>query len=153
MNYLDIQIISQSKQLPEQEQFQNWVDAVLNDESQDAEFVIRIVDEAEMIQFNEQYRDKKGSTNILSFPFEAPEGIDSHLLGDMLVCAPVVEKEAQQQNKELNHHWAHMIVHGVLHLLGYDHVDDQDAEEMEALEIKILKKIKIKNPYEEKSNI
>ena len=153
MNYLDIQIISQSKQLPEQGQFQNWVDAVLNNESQDAELVIRIVDEAEMTQFNEQYSDKKGSTNILSFPFEAPEGVDNYLLGDMLVCAPVVEKEAKQQHKELDHHWAHMIVHGVLHLLGYDHVDDQDAEEMETLEIKILKKIKIKNPYEENSNI
>ena len=156
MNILDIQIVSQSKQLPKQEQFQYWVDAVLGDESQDqdsnSELVIRIVDEAEMTQFNEQYRDKKGSTNILSFPFEAPEGIASYLLGDLLVCAPVVEKEAQQQNKELEHHWAHIIVHGVLHLLGYDHVDDQDAEEMEALEIKILKKIKIKNPYEEKSN-
>ncbi len=153
MNYLDIQIISQSKQLPDQEQFQYWVDAVLKDESEDAEVVIRIVDEAEMIQFNEQYRDKKSSTNILSFPFEVPEGVDSNLLGDILVCAPVVEKEAHQQHKELDHHWAHMIVHGVLHLLGYDHVNDQDAEEMEMLEVKILKKIKIKNPYEEKSNI
>ena len=152
MNVLDFQIVSQSKQLPDQDQFQYWVDAVLKDESQDSELVIRIVDEAEMTQFNEQYRDKKGSTNILSFPFEAPEGVDSNLLGDLLVCAPVVEKEAQQQHKELDHHWAHMIVHGVLHLLGYDHVDDQDAEEMEALEVKILKTIKIKNPYEEKSN-
>ena len=152
MNVLDIQVVSQSKQLPDQEQFQYWVDAVLNDGSEDSELVIRIVDEAEMTQFNEQYRDKKGSTNILSFPFEAPEGVENYLLGDMLVCAPVVEKEAQQQNKELEHHWAHMIVHGVLHLLGYDHVDDEDAEEMEALEIKILKKINIKNPYEENSN-
>lgn len=152
MNILDIQIASQSKQLPVQEQFQYWIDAVLKDESQDSEIVIRIVDEAEMTQFNEQYRNKKGSTNILSFPFEAPEGIASYLLGDLLVCAPVVEKEAQQQNKELAHHWAHLIVHGALHLLGYDHIDDQDAEEMEVLEIKILKKIKIKNPYEEKSN-
>ena len=152
MNVLDIQIVSQSKQLPDQEQFQYWVDAVLKDESQDSELVIRIVDEAEMIQFNDQYRDKKGPTNILSFPFEIPEGVDSNLLGDILVCAPVVEKEAKQQHKELDNHWAHMIVHGVLHLLGYDHVGDQDAEEMEALEIKILKKIKIRNPYEEKSN-
>jgi probable rRNA maturation factor len=149
VNVLDIQIISQSKQLPDQEQLQYWVDAVLKDGYQDSELVIRIVDEAEMTQFNEQYRDKKGSTNILSFPFEVPEGVDSNLLGDILVCAPVVEKEAQQQHKERDNHWAHIIVHGVLHLLGYDHVDDQDAEEMEALEIKILKKIKIKNPYEE----
>ncbi|MCK5191212.1 MAG: rRNA maturation RNase YbeY, partial [Methylococcales bacterium] len=126
-------------------------DAVLKDESQDAEVVIRIVDEAEMIRFNEQYRGKKGPTNILSFPFESPEGFDSNLLGDLLICAPVVENESRLQNKKLEHHWAHMIVHGVLHLLGYDHIDDKEAEEMEALEIKILKTIKIKNPYEEKS--
>jgi len=150
MNFLDFQIVSQSKQLPGNEQFQLWVDAVLTDGSQDSEIVIRIVDEAEMIQFNEQYRNKKGSTNILSFPFDPPEEADSCLLGDLLVCAPVVELEAQQQNKTLVHHWAHMIVHGVLHLIGYDHMNDLDAEEMEGLEIKILKSIKIDNPYQEK---
>lgn len=150
MNFLDFQIVSQSKQLPGKEQFQLWVDAVLTDGSQDSEIVIRIVDEAEMIQFNEQYRNKKGSTNILSFPFDPPEEADSCLLGDLLVCAPIVELEAQQQNKILTHHWAHMIVHGVLHLIGYDHINDLDADEMESLEIKILKSIKIDNPYQEK---
>ena len=149
MNFLDIQIVSESKQIPTQYLFQQWINTVLTDNNQDSEIVIRVVDEAEMIQFNEQYRHKRGATNILSFPFDSPEGIESNLLGDLLVCAPVVEKEALQQKKKLEHHWAHLIVHGVLHLLGYDHVDDNEAEEMEALEIKMLIKIKIKNPYEE----
>lgn len=152
MNVLDLQLVSESKNLPSQDQFQYWVDSVLKDDSQDSEIVIRVVDEDEMTQFNEQYRNKTGSTNILSFPFDAPDAVESDLLGDLLVCAAVVEREAQQQDKILEHHWAHMIVHGVLHLLGYDHIDDQDAEEMEALEVKILKTIKINNPYEEKSS-
>jgi len=152
MNFLDFQIVSKSKYLPSEVMFQVWVDAVLTDESQDSEIVIRIVDEDEMIQFNDQYRGKKSVTNILSFPFDPPEGAESDLLGDLLVCAPVVELEAQQQKKILEHHWAHMIIHGVLHLIGYDHIDDLEAEEMEALEIKILKIIKINNPYEEISS-
>ncbi|MCK4841208.1 MAG: rRNA maturation RNase YbeY [Methylococcales bacterium] len=152
MNKLDFQIVSKSNSIPAPHQFQSWVDAVLKDESEDSEITIRIVDEAEMIQFNEQYRHKKGSTNILSFPFDVPEGIESNLLGDLLLCAGVVEKESQQQNKILEHHWAHMVVHGVLHLLGYNHVEDDEAEEMEGLEIRILNIIKIKNPYEETSN-
>lgn len=152
MNYLDFQIVSTSKLLPAEAMFKTWVDAVLKDPAEDSEIVIRIVDEDEMIQFNEQYRNKKGTTNILSFPFEAPEGVETELLGDLLVCAAVVEAEANEQNKVLEHHWAHMIVHGVLHLIGYDHINDEDAEEMEALEKEILKTIKIDNPYEEKRN-
>lgn len=151
MNLIDFQIESQSKQLPDQALFKSWVDAVLTDESQDSEIVIRIVDEEEMTRFNEQYRAKKGSTNILSFPFDSPDVVESDLLGDLLVCASVVEKEAAQQHKDLEHHWAHMIVHGVLHLIGYDHIDDIEAEEMETLEIRILKSIQIDNPYEERS--
>ncbi len=147
MNFLDIQIVSESKQLPSLEQFQSWVDSVLTDKAVDSEIVIRIVDEQEMTQFNEQYRKKKGATNILSFPFDAPEGIESQLLGDLLVCAPIIEKQAIQQNKTIEDHWAHMIVHGILHLIGYDHINDAEAEEMEALEVKLLKTIKIKNPY------
>jgi probable rRNA maturation factor len=151
MNFLDIQIASESKQLPSLAQFQCWVDSVLKDKTIDSEIVIRIVDEQEMTEFNEQYRKKKGATNILSFPFDAPEGIESPLLGDLLVCAPIVKKQAQQQNKALESHWAHMIVHGILHLLGYDHIDDAEAEEMEALEVKILQIIKIKDPYHQEN--
>lgn len=151
MNSLDFQIVSESQYIPGQEKFKKWIDAILQDDAENSEIVIRIVDEDEMVRFNEQYRGKNSSTNILSFPFEPPEGVDSDLLGDLLVCAPVVEKESKQQNKLLEHHWAHMIVHGVLHLIGYDHVNDDEAEEMEALEIKILRSIKIDNPYEEKN--
>lgn len=147
MNFLDIQNASGSKQLPRQEQFQLWMDSVLKDKAIDSEIVIRIVDEDEMMTFNQQYRQKKGTTNILSFPFDAPDGIENQLLGDLLVCAPVVEQQAQQQHKILENHWAHMVIHGILHLLGYDHINDAEAEEMEALEVKILKTIKIKNPY------
>ncbi len=151
MNFVDFQIVSDSKQLPSQTLFKGWVDAVLKDDSQDSEIVIRIVDEDEMIQFNQQYRNKIGSTNILSFPFDAPEGVESELLGDLLICAPVIECEASQQTKKLEHHWAHMIIHGVLHLIGYNHLEKLEAEEMESLEIKILRSIKIDNPYEEKN--
>jgi len=151
MNRLEFQIVSESQKIPAQEKFKKWIDAILQDDAEDSEIVIRIVDEQEMILFNEQYRGKNGSTNVLSFPFEAPDGVDSDLLGDLLVCAPVVEKESKQQEKLLEHHWAHMIVHGVLHLIGYDHINDAEAEEMEALEIKILRSIKIDDPYEEKN--
>lgn len=147
MNTLDIQVVSQSDQLPVKDQFQSWVNAVLTDNKQDSEVVIRIVDEEEMAQFNEQYRNKKGSTNILSFPYNAPVEVESNLLGDLLICAPVVEQESQQQHKNIEHHWAHMIIHGLLHLLGYDHLNDAEAEEMETLEIKILKTLNIPNPY------
>jgi len=149
VNKLDFQIVSQSKLLPEESLLQTWVDAVLTDNAQESEIVIRIVDEDEMTTFNKNYRKKEGLTNILSFPYEVPEGFNSPLLGDLLVCAPVVEQEALMQNKKLEHHWAHMIIHGVLHLLGYDHISNKEADEMEALEIKILNTIKIKNPYQE----
>ncbi len=152
MNTVEIQLASKSKFIPDQQQFQNWVDAVLTDESQHSEIVIRVIDEDEMIEYNEQYRHKSGATNILSFPFEAPDSVESDLLGDLLVCAPVIETESKQQKKTLENHWAHIIVHGVLHLIGYDHINDMDAEEMEALEVMILKTITINNPYEETIN-
>ena len=150
MNIVDIQIESQSKQLPSTDQFQAWVDTVLVHDDEDSDVVIRIVDEAEMIQFNQQYRQKEGTTNILSFPFDAPDEVETTLLGDLLICAPVIENEALLQNKKLAHHWSHIVIHGVLHLLGYDHINDDEAKEMEALEIKMLSTIGIANPYQEK---
>jgi len=153
VNRLDIQNVSESALVPKQELLQLWVDSVLKDGSQNSEIVIRIIDEQQMAEFNKQYRHKEGPTNILSFPFEVPDDIQSDLLGDLLVCAPVLEKESCEQHKFLEHHWAHIIVHGVLHLIGYDHIDDQGAEEMEALEVRILKTIKINNPYEENSKL
>ncbi|MCB1605300.1 MAG: rRNA maturation RNase YbeY, partial [Xanthomonadales bacterium] len=87
-------------------------------------------------------------TNVLSFPLELPECVESELIGDLAICADVVEKEALEQNKPLLNHWAHMTIHGCLHLLGYDHVDEQEAEEMESLEVKLLAKLNIPNPYD-----
>lgn len=147
MNEIEIQTIFKSAGQPDQQQIQLWVDAALDDYEQDTEIVVRIVDEQESAELNEQYRHKSGPTNILSFPVDLPEGIELDLLGDLVICAPVVEKEALEQDKLLANHWAHIIVHGVLHLLGYDHIDDNEAELMEAKEIAILNKLHINNPY------
>jgi probable rRNA maturation factor len=147
MNLIEIQTIFKSNGQPDQEQIQRWVDAALDGFNQDTEIVVRIVDEKESAELNEQYRLKPGPTNILSFPVEVPEGIELNLLGDLVVCAPVLEKEALEQHKTLTDHWAHIIVHGVLHLLGYDHIDETQAELMESKEITILNKLNIKNPY------
>jgi probable rRNA maturation factor len=147
MNYLEIQTIINSNGQPDQEHIQCWVDAALDGLDQDTEIVVRIVDEQESAELNEQYRHKSGPTNILSFPVDLPEGIELDLLGDLVVCAPVLEREALEQHKALADHWAHIIVHGVLHLLGYDHIDETQAELMESKEISILNTLNIQNPY------
>ncbi|MCK5871740.1 MAG: rRNA maturation RNase YbeY [Methylococcales bacterium] len=149
MTLLEIQQISQHSNLPTEAQFQYWVDSVLSAHSEEFEIVIRIVNESESAALNQQYRHKKGATNILSFPFEVPDNISMNLLGDLVICAPVIEQEARAQHKELLNHWAHLVIHGVLHLLGYDHLETVEAEEMEAKEIAFLKTININNPYQE----
>lgn len=149
MNTLELQVETCRTDYPSLQQFQYWVDTVLANAEQPSEIVIRLVDEAESAELNERYRHKPGPTNILSFPFDPPIGIESDLLGDLVICAPVIEREAQEQHKLPEHHWAHITIHGVLHLLGYDHIDDADAEEMEALEIKFLQTLNIANPYQE----
>jgi probable rRNA maturation factor len=149
VNEIEIQTIYESPGQPDQQQIQLWVDTALAGFDQDTEIVVRIVDEQESAQLNEQYRHKSGPTNILSFPVELPEGIELNLLGDLVVCAPVLEKEAREQNKPLAEHWAHIIIHGVLHLLGYDHLEDEEAELMENKEIAILNQLTINNPYRE----
>ncbi|HEY8097649.1 MAG TPA: rRNA maturation RNase YbeY [Methylobacter sp.] len=149
MNDIEIQVVFESKGQPDRQQIQLWVDSALADFDQDTEIVVRIVDEQESAELNEQYRHKSGPTNILSFPADLPEGIELNLLGDLVICAPVLEKEALEQDKQLTDHWAHIIVHGVLHLLGYDHIDETEAELMENKEIAILNKLNINNPYSE----
>lgn len=136
-----------SDKLPSDELFQNWADLAAGSQQIEGELCIRIVDEAESQQLNSDYRGKDKPTNVLSFPFEAPPGFPAEILGDLAICAAVVEQEAAEQNKELNHHWAHMVVHGVLHLLGFDHINDEDAEEMESLERELLAQIQIPDPY------
>ena len=144
---LDIQIACDAQKLPSSAQLQSWVDTALGQYKKDFELTIRLVEISESQALNLQYRDKKKPTNVLSFPFEVPEGIELNLLGDLVVCADVVAKEAQEQHKELHHHWAHMVIHGCLHLLGYDHIDDDEATEMETLETRLLKELGISNPY------
>jgi len=152
VNQIEIQAVFDSADQPDRQQIQLWVDTALDDYDQDTEIVVRIVGVEESAELNEQYRHKSGPTNILSFPVDVPEGIELDLLGDLVICAPVVEKEALEQDKPLAHHWAHIIVHGVLHLLGYDHIDDDEAELMENKEIAILNKLHINNPYTEVSD-
>jgi len=147
MNKIELQVVSETPDQPQQQQIQRWVDAALQDYQDDSEIVVRIVDEDESAHLNRQYRHKDGPTNILSFPADLPDELDLDLLGDLVICAPVVIKEALIQQKTSEDHWAHIIVHGVLHLLGYDHIDDQDAEIMEQMEIRILQQLNISNPY------
>lgn len=110
---------------------------------------VRLVDRAESQQLNSTYRGKDTPTNVLSFPFEAPADIplDESYLGDLVICVPVVIEEALVQHKPVLHHWAHMVIHGALHLLGYDHISDVDAEEMEQLERELLLQLDIPDPY------
>ncbi|MED5467427.1 MAG: rRNA maturation RNase YbeY, partial [Pseudomonadota bacterium] len=127
--------------------FEAWAEAAWQDENP-TEVTIRIVDNDESRELNNQYRDKDKPTNVLSFPFEAPAGITVPLAGDLVICAPVVEQEAREQSKDAVAHWAHMVVHGMLHLQGYDHIEDNEAEVMEALEIRLLAQLGFANPYE-----
>ncbi|MGR5219564.1 rRNA maturation RNase YbeY [Vibrio parahaemolyticus] len=145
---LDLQLAVESeKGLPTADEFQQWLDKAIRPFQQDAELTIRIVDEEESHQLNLDYRGKDKPTNVLSFPFEAPPGVEMDLLGDMVICRQVVEKEAIEQSKPLIAHWAHMVVHGSLHLLGYDHIKDEEAEEMEALETEIMRDMGFEDPY------
>ncbi|WP_171022326.1 rRNA maturation RNase YbeY [Thalassotalea litorea] len=145
---MDLQIACDDQHdLPALDDVQLWVDTALAHYQKDSELTVRIVELEESQQLNREYRDKDKPTNVLSFPFEVPEGIEMNLLGDLVVCAAVVEQEAREQSKTLHAHWAHMIIHGCLHLLGYDHIREEDADEMEALEVKLLASLTIDNPY------
>ncbi len=137
--------------IPSLSDIQRWADAVLTTEAlSEQEFTVRFVDEEESQALNHEYRGKNKPTNVLSFPFEAPPGIDINLLGDLVICAPVIAREATEQSKSTLSHYAHMTVHGLLHLLGYDHIENDEAEAMEAKEIAILSTLGIDDPYQAK---
>lgn len=147
---IDIESNSQSQQIPALAELERWIGAALHSQKlEDAEVSLYIVDEDESQQLNSQYRSKNYPTNVLSFPADIPEEVGVPLLGDLVVCAPVVEREAQEQGKTLAAHWAHMLVHGSLHLLGFDHIDDTEADEMEALETAIITGLGYPAPYNE----
>lgn len=145
---LDLQLACENHAgLPDKSQFQRWLDGVIPQFQEESEVTIRLVDEAESHDLNLTYRGKDKPTNVLSFPFEEPPSIEMPLLGDLVICRQVVEQEAQEQDKPLESHWAHMVVHGSLHLLGYDHIEDNEAEEMETLETEIMLAMGYEDPY------
>lgn len=147
---LDLQIACENSHIPSAAQMQTCLDMVLSNQNlSEQELTVRIVSCQESQELNGQYRDKNKPTNVLSFEFDAPPEIDINLLGDLVICADIVEQEAKQQNKPILHHWLHMLVHGTLHLLGFDHIKDEDAKRMEGLEIAILAKLDIDDPYKD----
>ena len=143
---IDLQNDESLTNLPVQQDFETWVNAALVQKFDNLEQTIRLVGEAESRALNSQYRAKNAPTKVLSFTVEK-DYLDYECLGDLVICAPIVEQEAQQQGKPLPAHWAHMVIHGMLHLQGYDHQNAAEADEMEALEAKILSTLGYTNPY------
>jgi probable rRNA maturation factor len=160
---LELQIATTAKTLPHPSQFKEWVGVIfakqeitlnnplyankLSVMADDLEITIRIVDEPEITHLNNRYRHKNLPTNVLSFTCEIEQEFNYNLLGDIVICAPVVEYEAKQQDKDLLSHWAHMVIHGTLHLLGYDHQLEAEAIEMEKIEINLMKQLGFASPY------
>jgi probable rRNA maturation factor len=155
---LDVQYACDEPYLPSKKLLTTWVQTTLENSllettllpqisSDNIELTIRIVDEQEGCYLNETWRQKLGATNVLSFPFEQLPGVELELLGDIVICAPVVARESTEQQKPFLAHWAHLVIHGTLHLLGYNHLDETTAEQMENLEIKILRHLGYPNPY------
>lgn len=155
--HLDIQNACQASGIPDTSEFIEWVSRALAHRKiqthRACELTLRIVDTEEITQLNRNYRGKDGATNVLSFPFEYPPGIPDdpgqQILGDILICAPIMQEESLEQNKSIKAHWAHLIIHGTLHLLGYDHVDDTEAQQMEQLETQLLADLKFPDPYQQ----
>lgn len=150
--YVDLQIACENEQnLPDLAMLELWVNAAIKAGSKkqpdEAELTVRIVDSKESQQLNQQYRNNNKPTNVLSFPFQNPPGITLPLLGDLIICKMVVEKEAIEQQKPLLAHWAHMLIHGTLHLLGYDHITERGAEAMETIETRLMIELGYNDPY------
>ncbi len=144
---VNVQIASRAHGLPSAAQLKVWAKAALSGMEGVPELTVRVVDEAESAELNRTFRRVSGPTNVLSFPFEPPSPVQMSLLGDVVICAPVVEMEAQEQNKIVDAHWAHMVIHGTLHLMGYDHENDVDAARMESEERRILAGLGFSDPY------
>jgi probable rRNA maturation factor len=145
---VDIQCAS-TEPVPDEDDLRSWIAAAMASRGAggDSEISLRLVDTEEMIRLNRAYRHRQGPTNVLSFPAELPPELGLPLLGDIVICAPVVRAEAAAQHKSLRAHWAHMAVHGTLHLLGYDHLEQEQATAMEALESAILAGLDFPCPY------
>lgn len=150
---LDMQVVARPANawVPDEGHVSRWVEAALEPAREVTQLTVRVVGRDEMAGLNETYRGKSGPTNVLSFPFEAPPGVTLPLLGDIVICAAVVAGEAAEQEKTAEAHWAHIVVHGTLHLLGHDHVEPAEAEEMESLERRILAGLGYPDPYQEEA--
>ncbi len=153
MAHVDVQLACDAQDVPDAERIREWVDLALaaaNATGPDAEVSVRIVGIEEMKSLNDEYRDEDQATNVLSFPGGELAGLPAEAartLGDIVLCAAVIRNEAAEQNKALADHWAHLLVHGTLHLLGHDHTSDDEAAAMESLEVRILTSIGIDDPY------
>lgn len=145
--HVEVQFACDGTELPGARQVSDWVKTTLREYEHDAELTVRVVDEHEGATLNARYRHKEGATNVLSFSLGTPPGIPERLIGDIAICAPVVAREAREQSKDATAHWAHMVVHGTLHLLGYDHQTKEQADEMESREIRLLAGLGFPHPY------
>ena len=144
---IEVQFACSSCKVPTERQFEHWVKAVLP-ANESAEVLIRLVDKEESQQLNARYRNLDKATNVLSFPADLPPEIDLPLLGDIIICGPLVEAEAAAQGKTTESHWAHLTIHGLLHLLGYDHQEEAQARAMESRETTILGQVGYPDPYQ-----
>ncbi len=144
---VEVQVATDPDAIPATADLERWARAAWQDAASDAEVVVRVTDEAESRQLNRDFRGKDTPTNVLSFPYEPLPEIALNHVGDLVLCAAVVQREAQEQGKTAAAHWAHMVVHGMLHLQGYDHQTDTEAEEMERLETRILQGLGYPAPY------
>ena len=149
---VEVQQTVDDADVPSSNQVGDWARAAWRSPSQDAEVVVRITDEAESRRLNHEYRDRDRPTNVLSFPYDPLPELDLLHVGDLVICAPVVRREAVEQGKAVEAHWAHMVVHGMLHLQGYDHDTDDEAGAMEALETEILTRLGFPAPYDEQAS-
>ena len=144
---ITIQTITHNTFIPSRYFLHQWVNQALSNQTENKIVNIRLVSKKESAELNSTYRHKKGPTNILSFPFEPPPEISSPFLGDLVICAALVNQQAKQQAKTRLAHWAHIVIHGCLHLIGYDHIHDKDASKMETIEIQLLEDLGYENPY------
>ena len=144
---IEVQIACTRPRLASKLKVQAWAQEALRGRADEHQLTVRVVDEAEGTRLNEDYRRCEGATNVLSFPFDSPPGVDDCYLGDIAVCAPVVAQEAKQQGKSREAHFAHLVVHGTLHLLGHDHQNSEEATRMESEEVAILGRLGYPDPY------
>ncbi len=152
--HIDIQHATQLPIPFTDEQIISWASLALRDYQQQGELTVRYVDPTEMIDLNNTYRQQNKPTNVLAFPSTIPEIVDlpCPFLGDIIICPEVLAQESLELNKSPTEHWALIIIHGILHLLGYDHIEDDDTEIMQAIEVKLLAELGYANPYDEELN-